>query len=170
MYNLVGFQTKMTWPEQRRVLRMIPGLEQAEFLRFGVMHRNTFINSPQLLLPTQQLKTDPRIIFAGQITGVEGYVESAASGFLAGLAATALAEDKEPLLPPRETALGALLHHITDAEPKHFQPMNINYGLFPALEGRVKKKERKLLLAERALALLDVWAKAVLTKLNRPQS
>ena len=170
MYNLVGFQTKMTWPEQRRVLRMIPGLKQAEFIRYGVMHRNTFINSPQLLLPTQQLKTDPRIIFAGQITGVEGYVESAASGFLAGLAATALAQDKEPLLPPRETALGALLHHITDAEPKHFQPMNVNYGLFPALEGRVKKKERKLLLAERALAALDVWAKAVLTKLNRPQS
>lgn len=170
MYNLVGFQTKMTWPEQRRVLRMIPGLKEAEFIRYGVMHRNTFINSPQLLLPTQQLKKDPRIIFAGQITGVEGYVESAASGFLAGLAATALAQDKEPLLPPRGTALGALLHHITDAEPEHFQPMNVNYGLFPAMEGRVKKKERKLLLAERALALLDEWAKAALTKLNRPQS
>lgn len=157
LYNLVGFQTKMTWPEQRRVLRMIPGLEQAEFVRLGVMHRNTFINSPQLLLPTQQLKEDPRIIFAGQITGVEGYVESAASGFLAGLAAVALLQEKEPLLPPRETALGALMHHITNAEPKHFQPMNVNYGLFPALEGRVKKKERKLLLAERALAALDKW-------------
>ena len=157
LYNLVGFQTKMTWPEQRRVFRMIPGLEQAEFARLGVMHRNTFINSPQLLSPTQQLKTEPRIIFAGQITGVEGYVESAASGFLAGLAATTLAQEKEPLLPPRETALGALMHHITNGEPKHFQPMNVNYGLFPALEGRVKKKERKLLLAERALAALDKW-------------
>lgn len=157
LYNLVGFQTKMTWPEQRRVFRMIPGLEQAEFVRLGVMHRNTFINAPQLLLPTQQLKTEPRIIFAGQITGVEGYVESAASGFLAGLAAVALIRGEEPLLPPRETALGALMHHITNAEPKHFQPMNVNYGLFPELPGRVKKKERKLLLAERALAALDKW-------------
>lgn len=163
MYNLVGFQTKMTWPEQRRVLRMIPGLEQAEFIRFGVMHRNTFINSPQLLLPTQQLKAAPRIIFAGQITGVEGYVESAASGFLAGLAAAALAQEKEPLLPPRETAFGALLHHITNGDSAHFQPMNVNYGLFPALESRVKKKDRKLLLAERALAVLDDWKRLIET-------
>ena len=161
MYNLVGFQTKMTWPEQRRVLRMIPGLKQAEFIRYGVMHRNTFINSPQLLLPTQQLKTDPRIIFAGQIAGVEGYVESAASGFLAGCAVTALAQDKEPLLPPCETAFGALMHHITNGDSAHFQPMNVNYGLFPALESRVKKKDRKLLLAERALAALDVWKRLI---------
>ncbi len=157
LYNLVGFQTKMTWPEQRRVLRLIPGLEQADFARLGAMHRNTFINAPSLLLPTQQLKADPRILFAGQITGVEGYVESAASGFLAGLTLAALRAGKEPPQAPRETALGALIHHITDVEPKHFQPMNVNYGLFPVPESRVKKKDRKLLLAERALASLEGW-------------
>jgi methylenetetrahydrofolate--tRNA-(uracil-5-)-methyltransferase len=169
MYNLVGFQTKMTWPEQRRVLRMIPGLEQTEFVRLGVMHRNTFINAPALLGPTQQLKSDPRIIFAGQITGVEGYVESAGSGFLAGLVVSALARDEEPLLPPVETALGALIHHITNADVRHFQPMNVNYGLFPALEGRVKKKDRKPLLAERALAELDRWKKQLNTEAQRTQ-
>lgn len=161
LYNLVGFQTKMTWPEQRRVLRMIPGLQQAEFVRLGVMHRNTFINAPALLQPTQQLQQDPRILFAGQITGVEGYVESAASGFLAGLTAAALATGSQPPLPPRETALGALIHHITDADQRHFQPMNVNYGLFPSLEQRVKKKDRKLLLAERALAALEPWRQAI---------
>ncbi|MGE3258921.1 MAG: methylenetetrahydrofolate--tRNA-(uracil(54)-C(5))-methyltransferase (FADH(2)-oxidizing) TrmFO [Geobacter sp.] len=159
LYNLVGFQTKMTWPEQRRVLRMIPGLEQAEFVRLGAMHRNTFINAPSLLSEAQQLKSDPRFLFAGQITGVEGYVESAGSGFLAGLTVTALAQGREPLLPPRETALGALVHHITNADPKQFQPMNVNYGLFPPLEGRIKKKDRKPLMAERALAALDGWKK-----------
>lgn len=164
LYNLVGFQTRMTWPEQRRVLRMIPGLEQAEFVRMGVMHRNTFINAPALLLPTQQLKSDPRIIFAGQITGVEGYVESAASGFLAGLTVAALSHGKEPPLPPRETALGALVHRITTADPKQFQPMNVNYGLFPPLESRVKKKDRKLLLAERALAALEEWKGRIETR------
>lgn len=157
IYNLVGFQTKMTWPEQRRVLRLIPGLEQVEFVRLGAMHRNTFINAPALLASTQQLKSDPRILFAGQITGVEGYVESAGSGFLAGLSVAALDQGREPLLPPRETALGALVHHITNADPKQFQPMNVNYGLFPALEGRIKKKDRKPLMAERALAALEDW-------------
>lgn len=157
LFNLVGFQTKMTWPEQRKVLRLIPGLEQAEFARLGVMHRNTFINSPALLLPTQQLKNKPSIIFAGQITGVEGYVESAASGLLAGLTLAALANNQKPLLPPPTTALGALLHHITNADAKYFQPMNVNYGLFPPLAGRIKKKERKLLLAKRALQELDEW-------------
>lgn len=161
LYNLVGFQTKMTWPEQRRVFRMIPGLEQAEFFRLGVMHRNTFINAPALLLPTQQLKSDSRILFAGQITGVEGYVESAGSGFLAGLAVAALVKGIEPLLPPLETALGALIHHITNADVRHFQPMNVNYGLFPPLEGRAKKKDRKLLMAERALAALDDWKEKI---------
>jgi methylenetetrahydrofolate--tRNA-(uracil-5-)-methyltransferase len=155
MYNLVGFQTKLTWPEQRRIFRMIPGLEQADFVRLGSMHRNTFINAPALLLPTQQLKSDPRIIFAGQITGVEGYVESAASGFLAGIAAAG--PGNGGLIPPPETALGALMHHITNADVKHFQPMNVNYGLFPELSGRVKKKEKRQKLAERALAALDAW-------------
>jgi methylenetetrahydrofolate--tRNA-(uracil-5-)-methyltransferase len=170
LYNLVGFQTKMTWPEQRRVLRMIPGLEQAEFVRLGVMHRNTFINAPTLLQPTQQLSSDPRILFAGQITGVEGYVESAGSGFLAGLAAAALVTGEKPSLPPRETALGALIYHITNADSKQFQPMNVNYGLFPSLESRVKKKDRKLLLAERALATLEVWIKAIATRSNGEQT
>ena len=161
LYNLVGFQTKMTWPEQRRVLRMIPGLEQAAFARLGVMHRNTFINAPSLLMPTQQLMNDPRILFAGQITGVEGYVESAASGFLAGVSVAALMKAEQPLMPPRETALGALMHHITNADPAEFQPMNINYGLFPPLAGRCKKKERKPLMAERALAALQLWQQQV---------
>ena len=157
MYNLVGFQTKLTYGEQRRVFRMIPGLENAEFVRLGSMHRNTFINSPTLLMPTQQLKGDPRIIFSGQITGVEGYVESAASGFLAGINATCLAREETPLLPPPETALGALMAHIANADARHFQPMNVNYGLFPELPGRVKKKEKRLMLAERALAALEIW-------------
>lgn len=157
MFNLVGFQTKLTWPEQRDIFRMIPGLERAEFVRLGSMHRNTFINAPRLLLSTGQLKSDPRIIFAGQITGVEGYVESAASGFLAGLHAAALAEGREPDVPPPATALGALVRHITNTDQRHFQPMNVNYGLFPDLPGKVKKKERRQKLAERALGELEQW-------------
>lgn len=158
MFNLVGFQTKLTWPEQRRVFRMIPGLEQAEFIRLGSMHRNTFINSPSLLLSTQQLKSDPRVFFAGQITGVEGYVESAASGFLAGITAAGLiTQGQLPAVPPPETALGALMAHITNADARHFQPMNINYGLFPDLPGRVPKKEKRQKLAERALMALAEW-------------
>ena len=161
MYNLVGFQTKLTYGEQRRIFRMIPGLENVEFVRLGSMHRNTFINSPALLETTQQLKSEPRILFAGQITGVEGYVESAASGFLAGIAAARLVKDQPILLPPPETALGALMHHITNADVKHFQPMNVNYGLFPELPGRVKKKERRQKLAERALEALEEWKKII---------
>ncbi len=158
MYNLVGFQTKLTWPEQRRIFRMIPGLERAEFVRLGSMHRNTFINSPALLLPTQQLKNDPRILFAGQITGVEGYVESAGSGFLAGTTAAGLARGiREIPAPPPETALGALVRHITNADVRHFQPMNVNYGLFPELVERVGKKEKRARLAERALLALEEW-------------
>jgi methylenetetrahydrofolate--tRNA-(uracil-5-)-methyltransferase len=157
MYNLVGFQTKLTWPEQRRIFRLIPGLENVEFVRLGSMHRNTFINSPALLDVTQQLKSDSLIFFAGQITGVEGYVESAASGFLAGIAAAAQVQGRPVPVPPPETALGALMLHITNADVKHFQPMNVNYGLFPELPGRVKKKERRQKLAERALAALDEW-------------
>jgi methylenetetrahydrofolate--tRNA-(uracil-5-)-methyltransferase len=157
MYNLVGFQTKLTWPEQRRVFRMIPGLERAEFVRLGSLHRNTFINAPALLLPSQQLRSDPRILFAGQITGVEGYVESAASGLLAGITSARLLQGRTPAVPPPETAMGALMAHITNADYRHFQPMNVNYGLFPELPGRVKKKEKRQLLAERALAALDEW-------------
>ena len=157
LYNLVGFQTKLTYPEQRRIFRTIPGLEHAEFARLGSMHRNTFINAPQLLLPSGQLKGDQRLIFAGQITGVEGYVESTASGFLAGITASRLVNGQEPLMPPLTTALGALVRHITESDPRHFQPMNVNYGLFPDLPGRVKKKEKRTLLADRALHDLDAW-------------
>ena len=157
MYNLVGFQTKLTWPEQRRLFRMIPGLEIAEFVRLGSMHRNTFINSPALLDINQCLKSDQRIFFAGQITGVEGYVESAASGFLAGIAAAHFVQERPIPVPSPETALGALMRHITNADVKHFQPMNVNYGLFPELPGRIRKKERRQKLAERALVALEEW-------------
>jgi len=161
MYNLVGFQTKLTWPEQKRIFRLIPGLEQAEFVRLGSMHRNTFINAPRLLDATCQLKSDPRILFAGQITGVEGYVESASSGFLAGVNAARLAKGEPLTVPPPETAIGALAAHITNTEASHFQPMNVNYGLFPALPGRVKKKEKRGLLAQRGLAALENWLSPV---------
>jgi methylenetetrahydrofolate--tRNA-(uracil-5-)-methyltransferase len=157
LYNLVGFQTKLTWPEQRRIFPMIPALASAEFVRLGSMHRNTFINAPALLLPTFQLRGEERILFAGQITGVEGYVESAASGLLAGINGARIARGEMPLVPPRDMAMGALSGHITEADPAHFQPMNINYGLFPPLPGRVKKKERRGLLAQRALDSLARW-------------
>lgn len=157
MFNLVGFQTKLTWPEQRRIFRLLPGLERAEFVRLGSMHRNTFINAPTLLAPTFQLQGERRIFFAGQITGVEGYVESAGSGFLAGLNAARLVRGEAPLVPPPATALGALVAHITSADARHFQPMNVNYGLFPPLPGKVKKKDRRQLLAARALAELEQW-------------
>ncbi len=159
LFNLVGFQTKLTYPEQRRIFRMIPGLEKAEFARLGSMHRNTFINAPRCLNKNQQLTNEERIMFAGQITGVEGYVESAASGFLAGLTVARLLQDKAIIYPPPTTALGALLTHLTEADPDNFQPMNVNYGLFPRMPGRKKGKrsERRLAMAERALADLDVW-------------
>ncbi|HHX73311.1 MAG TPA: methylenetetrahydrofolate--tRNA-(uracil(54)-C(5))-methyltransferase (FADH(2)-oxidizing) TrmFO [Firmicutes bacterium] len=157
LYNLVGFQTRLKWPEQKRVFRLIPGLEEAEFVRYGVMHRNTYINAPLLLLPTLQFKREPRLFFAGQITGVEGYIESAAAGLVAGLNAARLASGKEPLSLPPETAHGALLRYITTADPTNFQPMNVNFGLFPPLAGRVPKKERKERLAGRALECLARW-------------
>jgi methylenetetrahydrofolate--tRNA-(uracil-5-)-methyltransferase len=157
MYNLVGFQTKLTYPEQRRIFRMIPGLEQADFVRLGSLHRNTFINAPALLEPSQQHRGEPRIFFAGQITGVEGYVESAASGFLAGANAARLAKGELMVVPPATTALGALVTHITSTDSRHFQPMNVNYGLFPEVPGRVKKKERRARLAERSLTDLQLW-------------
>jgi len=168
LYNLVGLQTKLTYAEQKRIFRMLPGLGNAEFVRFGSMHRNTFINAPQLLLPTFQMKQEPRILFAGQITGVEGYVESAASGFLAGLNAARLACGVAPTAPPAATAMGSLVGHISNADTKHFQPMNVNYGLFPDLDRRVKKKERRARLAERALAEFEQWLEQI--QGSRPQS
>jgi methylenetetrahydrofolate--tRNA-(uracil-5-)-methyltransferase len=158
LYNLVGFQTKLTWPEQRRLFRTIPGLENARFARLGSMHRNTFLDAPACLTPTLQLRRDPRLLFAGQITGVEGYVESAACGFLAGLFACGRRLGREVPAPPPTTALGALLGHLAAPAPHGFQPMNITYGLFPPLTGRVRgRRDRRLALAERALADLDEW-------------
>lgn len=162
LYNIVGFQTHLTWPEQRRVFRMIPGLEAAEFVRYGVMHRNTFINSPMVLLPTMQLRFEPDILFAGQITGVEGYVESAASGLVAGINAARLARGDEPLEFPRETAHGSLCHYITSANPTDFQPMNVNFGLMPPLNERVKnKKLKKEALAKRAIDSISNFRKII---------
>ncbi len=152
LYNLVGFQTHLKWGEQKRVFSLIPGLENAEFVRYGVMHRNTFINSPRVLEPTYQLKNRKTLFFAGQMTGVEGYVESAASGLLAGLNAARLAKGLEPLVLPAETTLGSMANYITTADFKHFQPMNANFGLFPPLEKRIRnKKEKNEMIANRAL-------------------
>ncbi len=155
MYNIVGFQTHLKWGEQKRVFRLIPGLENAEFLRYGVMHRNSFMNSPELLRPTYQSKKRDDLFFAGQMTGVEGYVESASSGLVAGLNAAKLAKDEELIEFPRETAIGSMAYYITHAEGKHFQPMNANFGLFPSLPERIRdKKLRYEALAERALNAL----------------
>jgi methylenetetrahydrofolate--tRNA-(uracil-5-)-methyltransferase len=158
LFNMVGFQTKLTWGEQKRIFRMIPGLEQAEFARLGGLHRNTFINSPRLLDAELRLKALPHIRFAGQITGVEGYVESAAIGILAGRFAAAEVQGHSLPAPPPTTALGALLGHITGgAEAATFQPMNVNFGLFPPLERAIKKAERKAAMARRALGDLEAW-------------
>ncbi|ALS21624.1 MULTISPECIES: FADH(2)-oxidizing methylenetetrahydrofolate--tRNA-(uracil(54)-C(5))-methyltransferase TrmFO [Paenibacillus] len=143
LYNLVGFQTHLKWGEQKRVFSLIPGLENAEFVRYGVMHRNTFINSPSLLHPTYQFKRRDNLFFAGQMTGVEGYVESAASGLIAGLNAARYAKGLECLVPPPDTALGSMAQYITTADFKHFQPMNANFGLFPPLEEKIKNKKLK---------------------------
>ncbi|MEK5406133.1 FADH(2)-oxidizing methylenetetrahydrofolate--tRNA-(uracil(54)-C(5))-methyltransferase TrmFO [Paenibacillus sp. FSL W8-0439] len=155
LYNLVGFQTHLKWGEQKRVFSMIPGLEEAEFVRYGVMHRNTFINSPQQLQPTYQFKGRSNLFFAGQMTGVEGYVESAASGLLAGINAARAARGQEMFVFPAETTLGSMARYITTADFKHFQPMNANFGLLPKLETRIRnKKEKNEALANRALESL----------------
>ncbi|MGI6066607.1 MAG: methylenetetrahydrofolate--tRNA-(uracil(54)-C(5))-methyltransferase (FADH(2)-oxidizing) TrmFO [Bacillota bacterium] len=161
LYNMVGFQTHLKWEDQRRVFSLIPGLENAEFVRYGVMHRNTFINSPVLLDPTMQLKQDPRVFFAGQITGVEGYVESASNGIVAGVNAVRYALGQEGLVFPRETAVGSLCHYITSADPKHFQPMNITFGLIPPLGKKIRdKKERNKQIAQKALGSLNQFKAA----------
>lgn len=162
LYNMVGFQTKLKYGEQERIFRMIPGLENAEFARLGGIHRNTFLNSPKLLDQTLRLKALPRLRFAGQVTGCEGYVESAAVGLMAGrfAAAEALGQDIKP--PPETTAMGALLRHITvNADAQSYQPMNINFGLFPPIETDKKTgaRDRKKLYTARALADFDLWCK-----------
>ncbi|HYD04221.1 MAG TPA: methylenetetrahydrofolate--tRNA-(uracil(54)-C(5))-methyltransferase (FADH(2)-oxidizing) TrmFO, partial [Reyranella sp.] len=158
LWNIVGFQTKLKHGEQVRLFRTIPGLQHAEFARLGGLHRNTFLNSPRLLAATLRLKALPRLRFAGQITGCEGYVESAAVGLMAGRFAAAEMRGETPAAPPGTTAMGALLNHITGgADAATFQPMNVNFGLFPPIEGTFRGKERKQALAARALADFDRW-------------
>jgi methylenetetrahydrofolate--tRNA-(uracil-5-)-methyltransferase len=159
LYNLVGFQTKLKYGEQERVFRLIPGLEHAEFVRLGSIHRNTFIRSPGLLSSCLNFLEHPHLFLAGQISGVEGYVESAAMGLLAGINAARQAKSLRLITPPRETALGALIYHLTNAATKDFQPMNVNFGLFPPLAGRIPKKLRGAAYAERALEALEEWIK-----------
>lgn len=162
LYNLVGFQTHLKWGEQKRVFSLIPGLEQAEFVRYGVMHRNTFINSPKLLRPTYQYVGSDTLLFAGQMTGVEGYVESAASGLIAGINAGRIARGLPCVTLPAETTLGSMAHYITSADAKHFQPMNANFGLFPPLDERLKgKKLKNEKLAERAIRAIQNFSQDV---------
>lgn len=155
MYNMVGFQTKLKYPEQRRIFRMIPGLEGAEFMRYGSVHRNTYIDSPRLLRKTLQLKNHDLIFFAGQIVGVEGYIESAAMGIMAGINASRAAMGEAPLVPSPETAVGSLLGYISDGGIKSFQPMNINFGLFPPPGEKIPKSGKKSYIAERAFAAMS---------------
>ena len=158
MWNLVGFQTRLRYPEQQRVFRMIPGLAQAEFLRFGSIHRNSYLNAPASLSPHLALRDDPTTLFAGQLTGVEGYTESTATGLLAGINLARLLAGRGVVVPPPTTMLGALYRYLREADPKHFQPMNANFGLLDDLEARVKdKRARKEQMAERAVAHLAAW-------------
>ncbi|MCV4232168.1 FADH(2)-oxidizing methylenetetrahydrofolate--tRNA-(uracil(54)-C(5))-methyltransferase TrmFO [Virgibacillus sp. LDC1] len=161
LYNLVGFQTHLKWGEQKRIISMIPGLENAEIVRYGVMHRNTFVNSPKLLEQTYQVKTRPNLYLAGQMTGVEGYVESAASGLIAGINAARAAQGQEGIVFPQESTIGSMAYYITHADPDNFQPMNANFGLLPSLEKRIRnKKEKNEALASRALDGVRVFINA----------
>jgi methylenetetrahydrofolate--tRNA-(uracil-5-)-methyltransferase len=161
-FSLVGFQTQLKWGEQARVLAMIPGLERAEFVRFGMVHRNTYINGPTVLRETWQTKRRPDLFFAGQISGVEGYVESAASGLMAGRNAAALVRGETPSAPPRTTAIGALAYYVSHADPRSYQPTNITFGIIPppadvAGRRRAGRLERKLAISDRALQDLNEW-------------
>lgn len=155
LYNIVGFQTHLTWPEQKRIIHLIPGLENATFVRYGVMHRNSFICSPKYLNQDYSLKNHEGLYIAGQITGVEGYVESAQSGMVAGMNMVRYLNKQEPIIFPRETVMGALSYYITHCEAEHFQPMKANFGILPDLETRVKKKLRKEAYANRAVEVMD---------------
>ena len=159
LFNIVGFQTRMKWGEQKRVLQMIPGLEHAEIVRYGVMHRNTFVNSPIALESTCRIKSREQLFLAGQITGVEGYVESTASGLVAGINAARMYQEQELIKFPLTTAIGGLMNYIVTADPKHFQPMNVNFSLIPPLEGKKirNKKEKNAIIAQRALNDLDAF-------------
>jgi methylenetetrahydrofolate--tRNA-(uracil-5-)-methyltransferase len=158
MWNLVGFQTRLRIPEQQRVFRMIPGLGAAEFLRHGQIHRNAYLNSPAALTSHLSLRDDPQVMFAGQLTGVEGYTESAATGILAGVNLARMLQGEAPAIPPATTMLGALYRYLREADPRHFQPMNANFGLMDELPEPVRDKRlRKERLAERALAEMERW-------------
>lgn len=158
LYNIVGFQTHLKWGEQKRVFSMIPGLENARFVRYGVMHRNTYLRSPEMMTATYQTKARSDLFFAGQMTGVEGYVESAASGLYAGINAAKLALGQEPVIFPPETMMGAMAHYITHASKKNFQPINANFGIVPRLKQKIRdKRERNLQLSQRALTILDAF-------------
>ena len=164
IYNLVGFQTHLKWPEQKRVFTMIPALRQAQFLRYGVMHRNTYLDSPRLLDRYYRLRTMPRVTFAGQMTGVEGYVESCASGFLAGVELARRLKGQTPIDFPQETAIGALGLYISNETVADFQPMNVNFGIIPPLDHRVKgKRNKNAELSQRSLAILDTVKEEVLS-------
>jgi methylenetetrahydrofolate--tRNA-(uracil-5-)-methyltransferase len=166
-FSLVGFQTQMKWGEQARVLRMIPGLEQAEFVRFGMIHRNTYINGPTVLTATWQTRMRRDLFFAGQVSGVEGYIESAASGLVAGRNAARLARGLEPIAPPRETAIGALAHYVSHANAKHYAPSNITFGIMPPLDAPPRsRQERQLATSRRALEALEPWANASVSGLE----
>ena len=157
-FSLVGFQTQIKWGDQARVLRLIPGLEQAEFVRFGMVHRNTYVNGPTVLAETWQVRAHPTVFFAGQMSGVEGYVESAASGLIAGLNAAALVKGEAAASPPRTTAIGALAYYVSHADPAHYEPSNITFGIMEPLPRAPRSKmARKLALSERALADLQTW-------------
>jgi methylenetetrahydrofolate--tRNA-(uracil-5-)-methyltransferase len=162
-YSLVGFQTQIKWGDQARVLRMIPGLEHAEFVRYGMVHRNTYICGPKVLLPTWQTRHRSDLLFAGQVSGVEGYVESAASGLIAGRNAAAIAKGDAPLAPPRTTAIGSLGYYVSHADPTTYQPTNITHGIMPPLDNPPRDKmQKKMQIAERALADLSAWSNTVL--------
>ena len=164
IYNLVGFQTHLKWGEQKRVFSMIPALHDAQYLRYGVMHRNTYLDSPRLLDRYYRLKSDPRIAFAGQMTGVEGYVESCASGFLAGVELARRLKGQTPIDFPRETAIGALGLYVSNESVADFQPMNVNFGIIPPLDHRVKgKRNKNAELSQRSLAILDTMKEEVLS-------
>lgn len=161
LYNIVGFQTSLKWPEQKRIIQMIPGLENAEIVRYGVMHKNSFVNSPTFMKPTYQTKKRDDLFLAGQITGVEGYVESASSGMVAGINMAKYLSDAELIEFSPQTAIGSLSHYITRANAKNFQPMNVNFGIFEDLDGRVKKKEKKEKYANRAIDVINTFKEQI---------
>ena len=166
-YNMVGFQTKLTWPAQKQVFRLIPGMAKAEFARLGSIHRNTFVCGPRVLLPTLQCKNRPDVLLAGQLTGVEGYVESAAMGILAGINSSLLQKNSAVTIPPPETAFGALIHHLTTTEAQKFQPSNINFGLFPPIGKKMAKKMRGQYRYKKAIDALRQWREKISSQTNR---